>query len=367
MVPRSLCGSAAQSFAVRLASPLCEQNSHAASPPAAEPRKRFASKRFIMKNFIIVIITSLLLAGCGPKTDSPGASKKRLKIAVVTNNSSDWWAIARAGGDAAAKELGDVDLDFRMLPEGTAAAQKALVDDLLVRGVDGLMVSPIDVENQKQMLDEASAKTLLFTLGADAPGTKRAAYVGSDDVAAGKMAGELLRRALPNGGKIMVFVGRRDAQNAIDRLNGLKQGIGDAKIEIVDVRTDEADSGKAKSNAADTLVKYADIDALVGLWSYNTPAILSAVRDAGKIGKVKIVGFDEDDQTLVGIREGAVFGTVVQQPYGFTEDAVKRMARALRGDKSQIPADGKAIFPTQVIDKANVDKFGEDMKRLRGR
>lgn len=319
-----------------------------------------------MKNIIFVIIASLILAGCGAKPDSTKANK-RLRIAVVTNNSSDWWAIARAGGETAAKELGDVDFDFRMLPEGTAAAQKALVDDLLVRGVDGLMVSPIDVENQKQMLDEAATKTLLFTLGADAPLSKRAAYVGSDDVAAGKMAGETLRKALPNGGKIMVFVGRRDAQNAIDRLDGLKQGIAGGGIEIIDVRTDDADSAKAKSNAADTLVKYPEIDGLVGLWSYNTPAILNALRDAGKIGKIAVVGFDEDDQTLAGVRDGSVFATVVQQPFGFTKDAVTRMTLALRGDKSQIPADGKAIFPTRVVDRSNVTNFAEELMRMRGK
>ena len=214
------------------------------------------------------------------QTSSSGA--KKLKIAVVTNNSSDWWAIARKGGEKAAQAAGDVEFDFRMLPEGTAAAQKTLVDDLLARGVDGIMVSPIDVENQKQMLDETAAKTLLFTLGADAPNSNRAAYIGTDDVASGKMAGETLKKALPNGGKIMVFVGRRDAQNAIDRLNGLKEGMAGGNIEIIDVRTDDADTAKAKTNAADTLVKYPEIDGMVGLWSYNTPAILNAVKDAGK-------------------------------------------------------------------------------------
>ncbi|MBS1792779.1 MAG: substrate-binding domain-containing protein [Acidobacteria bacterium] len=318
-----------------------------------------------MKNLIIVIIAALLTAACsGP---AKTASGKKLRIAVVTNNSSDWWAIARRGGDDAARELGDVDFDFRMVSEGTAAAQKALVDDLLVRGVDGLMVSPIDVENQKQMIDDAASKTLVFTLGADAPATRRAAYVGSDDVAAGKMAGEMIRKALPRGGRIVVFVGRRDAQNAIDRLEGLKQGVAGGGIEILDVRTDDSDTAKAKANAADALVKYPDIDGLVGLWSYNTPAILSALRDAGKTGKVTVVGFDEDEQTLAGVRDGAVFATVVQQPYGFTKDAVRRMALALRGDRSQIPADGRAIFPTEVVDRSNVDGFAREMNRLRGK
>lgn len=313
---------------------------------------------------------SFFIAACSQSSVNQPAeppTAKKLRIAIVTNNSSDWWTIARKGGEKAAGELGNVELDFRMLAEGTAAGQKSLVDDLLARGLDGIMVSPIDVENQKQMLDDTAAKTILFTLGADAPASNRAAYVGTDDIASGKMAGELVKKALPNGGKIMVFVGRRDAQNAIDRLNGLKQGIEGGNIEIIDVRTDEADTAKAKTNAADTLVKYPEIDGLVGLWSYNTPAILNAVREAGKTGKIKIIGFDEEDQTLQGIKDGDIFAAVVQQPFGFTYDAVKRMVLNLRGDKSQIPADKKAIFPTEVIQKENVDKFWTELKTLRGR
>jgi ribose transport system substrate-binding protein len=317
--------------------------------------------------FALCIAVSMMANGCGNRPETGNSAAKKLKIAIVTNNSSDWWAIAKKGADDAAKELGDVDVDFRMLSEGTAAAQKAVIDDLLARDVDGIMISPLDVKNQMEVLNGAASKTLLFTLGADAPESNRAVYVGSDDTEAGKMAGEMVKKALPDGGKIMVFVGRSDAQNAIERLNGLKNGIAGANIEIIDVRTDEADVAKAKANVADALVKYSEIDGMVGLWSYNTPAIINAAKDAGKLGKIKVVGFDEDEQTLQAVREGSVFATVVQQPYGFTKDAVFRMARILRGDRSKIPADKKAIFPTRVVDQENVEKFWGELKSNRGR
>lgn len=96
------------------------------------------------------------------------------------------------------------------------------------------------------------------------------------------------------------------ASSADDRLRGIVEAIKDTKIKILDVRTDENDRDKAKSNVADILLKYPDISALVGLWSYNGPAILSAVRDAHKVGKVKIVCFDEADETLAGVRSGAI-------------------------------------------------------------
>jgi ribose transport system substrate-binding protein len=133
------------------------------------------------------------------------------------------------------------------------------------------------------------------------------------------------------------------------------------------VRTDDADDVRAKANAADTLVRYPDVKALVGLWSYNGPAILNAVREAGKVGRVRIVAFDEADETLAGIKEGAIHGTVVQQPYEFGYQAITRMAQAVRGDRSFIPDTKQIIVPTLVVKRADVDAFMQRINTLRGR
>src|SRR6185437_1162914 len=252
---------------------------------------------------LAALCMALAMPGCGKK-EAPAASSstggggetgnaqpatKRLKLAFVSNNSATFWTIARAGCEEAAKELGDVDVDFRIPSTGTAAEQQQLLDDLLVKGVDGIAVSPVDPANQTALLDKIASHALLITQDSDAPKSQRACYIGTDNVAAGKEAGKLIKEALPNGGKIMVFVGSMDAQNAQDRFNGIKQELTGSKVEIIDVRTDETDNSRAQRNAEDTLVKYPDVGCLVALWNYNGPAILNAVRSAGKNGKVKIV------------------------------------------------------------------------------
>ena len=133
------------------------------------------------------------------------------------------------------------------------------------------------------------------------------------------------------------------------------------------MRTDNTDRVRAKSNAADTLVNYPDIAALVGLWSYNGPAIVGAVRDAGKVGKVKIIAFDEEDETLNGIRDGAIYATVVQQPFEFGYQSMKLMAKILDGDRSDIPASKQIFVPTLAIKKEQVEEFARKINQLRGR
>ena len=315
------------------------------------------------------------LWGCGdggkPAGEKPGGggapAGSKLRLAFVTNNASDFWTIARAGCNKAAEELPNVELDFRLPPDGTAATQKRLVDDLLAKGVDGIAISPVDPANQTQMLNDAARRVLLVTHDSDAPKSERACYVGTDNVAAGRQAGELIKKALPDGGKIMVFVGTMDAQNAKERYQGIQEVLKDSKVQILDVRQDQTDRNRAKNNVNDTIVQFPDVACLVGLWSYNGPAILNAVRDAQKAGKIKIVCFDEEDETLTGVKEGAIFATVVQQPYEFGYQAIKLMAKVKDGDASAIPPGKIVIVPTLSIQKDNVDEFRVKLNKLRGR
>lgn len=306
--------------------------------------------------------------GAGGGGASAAPAVKQLRLAFVTNNASDFWTIARAGCSKAQEEVPNITVDFQIPSDGTAASQKRIVDDLLARGTDGIAISPVDPENETPMLNNVAKQALLFTQDSDAPKSNRACYVGTDNVAVGRQAGGLIKQALPDGGKIMLFVGTLDAQNARDRYNGIKEVLQGSKVDIVDIRTDDTDRVRAKANVQDTIVKYPDIAGLVGLWSYNGPAILNAARDAGKAGKVKIICFDEEDETLAGVRSGEIFATVVQQPYEFGRQAMTLMAGVLRGDKSAaIPASRQLFIPTLAIDKSSVDEFQAKLNKLRGR
>ena len=328
-----------------------------------------------MKNFTLIALfvgcLLILAASCttnsGPTTNTAANANGNLRLAFVTNNTSDFWTIARKGTEKADKEFDDVTVEFRLPADGTAAEQKRMIDDLLAKGVDGMAVSPVDPENQTQTLNETAKRVLVVTQDSDAPKSDRAFYVGTDNVAAGRVAGGLIKEAVPQGGKIMLFVGKLDARNAQERLQGIREALQGSNIEILDVRTDDTDRVRAKSNVSDTLVKYPDVVGLVGLWSYNGPAILSAVQDANKTGAVKIVAFDEEDNTLNGVKQGAIYATVVQQPFEFGYQAIKLMRQYLKGDKASVPASKQIFVPTLVIKKDNVDDFTTKINQLRGR
>lgn len=134
---------------------------------------------------------------------------------------------------------------------------------------------------------------------------------------------------------------------------------------VLGVLTDNQDNSKAKENAETTLLRHPDVACLVGLWSQNTPMILAALRSSNAIGEVSVVGFDEHPDTLDGIREGSVYGTVVQQPYAFGYRSVQWLTQTARGQTVDVPDIGMIYIPHRSITADNVDQFAADIEAIR--
>ena len=289
-------------------------------------------------------------------------AQDKQQLAFVVNAASDFWKLAEAGVNKAQAELPNYEVQFRYPAQGTAALQNALMDDLVAGGTDAIMISSADPANSIDAFNRIAAQVPLFTTDSDAPQSDRIAYLGSSNTLAGVQAGEEMVKALPDGGKCMGFVGFLGADNAKERIAGFKQAIEGHNIELVDVRGDDVDFARARTNVDDVLVANPEITCMVGFYSYNPPKIYEALQAAGKLGQITVVAFDEDPVTLGAVREGNFAATVVQQPYEWGYQGMKLMAAYLEGDKSGVPENGIIIVPTKVVNADNVDEFEADLK-----
>ena len=314
-----------------------------------------------MKKILSVVLALGVLCfspGCGKDNSatSSAAGQKKFRLAFVTNTKNDFWSTVRHGCSSAAQNLGDVDVDFRFFTGSTVEEQQKIVSDLVASGVDGIAISPIDAAKQTEFLNQIAAKTLLVCVDSDVPGSKRACFIGTDNVAAGKQTEDLLKAALPKGGKVVLCVGYPSAQNAKDRIDGLKSGLEGSNLQIIDTLADATKPDVAQTNAQDALTQHPDLAGLVGLYSYNGPAILAALRNAGKAGQVKVVCFDDDKATLDGIAAGDIYGTVVQISTRIGYETIKRMDKYLGGDKTQLPKEN-VLFKSLAVDKGMVESM----------
>ena len=298
---------------------------------------------------------------------STASADEKKQLVFVVNGASDFWKIAEAGVAKAQSELPNYSMSVKYPEQAAAAVQQRVLEDLVAAGASAIMVSAVDPKNQTDGLKKISAQVPLFTTDSDAAQSGRIAYIGSSNVKLGEDAGKLMLKALPDGGKCIGFVGLLGADNAKERIQGVKDVIKGSKVELVDVRGDEIDQGRAKRNVEDALAANPDVACLVGFYSYNTPRIYEVLKESGKLGQIKVIGFDEDPITLGGVKEGTIVGTVVQQPFEWGYQGMKLMAAYLEGDKSGIPGDGIIIVPGKVIDQSNVDGFMADMKKMMGK
>ncbi len=321
------------------------------------------------------------LLGGGACAPADSLDKKPL-VGFITNGIASFWVIAAKGAEDAAKEY-DVEVEVLMPPDGTAADQRRMAQDLLARGADGIAITPLDPTNQLGFLNEIARSTHLITHDSDAPDSERQVYIGMDNYEAGRMCGRLVKAAMSDGGSVILFVGRVGQLNADLRRQGVidelmdrsmdntRRDPVDATIEgqrftVLDTRVDQFDFARAKAQAEDALVRYPDVDGMIGLFVYNPVQILEAVREAGKLDQIAIVGFDEDEVVLQAIEDGDVAGTVVQNPYRYGYESVRVLAALVRGDRSVIPESRFIDIPARSITRDNVEAFRAELNELVG-
>ncbi len=326
----------------------------------------------------------------------PGCKKDsgKMRLAFITNNPYDFWLIAERGTEKAAKDF-DVEVEFKM-PSGGGSAeeQQKIIDDLLNKGVKGIAISPNNAKNLVSFFkDKVSPRVPLITQDSDVPDpSARRCYIGTHNYRAGLAAGALVESACPRGGQFIIFVGKLDVQNAVERRQGVldylagrknkNQEIGDidppdatdfkvGKFTLLKTQTDGGNRAECQQRAEELLTKYPDVACLVGLWEYNPPALLLAAKKAKN--KPALVAFDENYETLEGIQHGAIAGTIVQNPYQFGYESIKILAGLARGNekaltgRKDLEANNCIYIPHRVINKENVDAFYVELKKLKGK
>ena len=329
---------------------------------------------------LVIACSAFIVAGCDNKKDeksngtgSAVVAKGKvhtvpagtpLKLAFVTNNASDFWKIAAAGVHKYEQEAG-VTVDIKMPPTGAVAEQKQILENLVSQGYNGIAISVIAPADETAEINAACKKTNVICHDSDAANSNRLLYIGTNNYEAGKVLGGEILKLLPNGGKMAVFVGTFSADNAQQRLKGIEDVIKGHNIDIIARKEDNKNANLARSNVENVINAYPDVALLCGLWSYNGPAISSAVEAAGKKGKIQVACFDEEDGTLDGIDNGIVACTVVQKPFEFGYQSSKILADlAYKGDAA-LPANPLIDTGVTVIKADNVKEFRENLNKLK--
>jgi ribose transport system substrate-binding protein len=301
------------------------------------------SSRWLPLSFCVLALFALVqFTGCSGEVPEGKGGKKR--IIILTNGNSPYWDACAKGADDAAHELKFEEAGYVFQIERNDFKDKGQIDKLksYASAVDiaavGISVTdennPAIADAMKSLRDAGiQVITIDSDVNREKHGDARRAYVGTDNVIAGRELGKAAK-ALVGKGDYMAFVGLKGASNAQGRIKGFDEGAGLTRAQYLE------DNGpdKAKETVRNILTTNLDTlpTLLLGIWSYNTPAIVETLDNLERQGKVTVVGFDAEPNSLKYMGEEKVDALLVQNPYQMGYIGVKLLKALVEDDKKTI-------------------------------
>ena len=283
----------------------------------------------------------------GDASTSKGGSKR---IILLNNTDSPFWDAARAGIKKAQDDLKLTDVGFTASMDSNDGTETGQIEKLRQYGTQSdivaVIISPISATNPAIADELKKLKAKGITIGCfdsdlDAKYQQyREFYVGTNNIAGGKVLGTAAKLLKPDGAPYVQFVGVDSQQNAIERMDGFTSAVGD-KFAQKDRKLDDADRNRARDNVRDVITKYPDLSLLVGIWSYNAPAIVDVVKEKNARDKFTIVTFDAEAIAIQQMQEGMIDAMVVQNPFAMGYESVRYAFAKAKGDQDTL----KGMFP----------------------
>jgi ribose transport system substrate-binding protein len=321
------------------------------------------------KHWLWIIPTGILALAAAiwfrVRTDQPTSPRASAPVHVlfVTGGPGDYWDDTVRGARAAADKL-KVDLEVKAPAEHEDASQQSeILAKTNFRKIDGLGLSPIDADGQAELINRITQVTNVVTFDSDAPQTNRTTFVGANNYGAGQLAARLMREALPSGGKIAILVVNLTKDNIQDRKRGFSDALAAApedasKLEVVDTLEDQGQADQCAENITKASANHSDLAGFVAMNGSEGPILLKTLRTGGRLGKLKLVAFDDAPETIAGVEDGSIYATVVQDPYQFGYETVRILADLSRGDELLRPIGNSAFNVAPLaVKKDNLEEF----------
>jgi len=274
---------------------------------------------------------------------APAQAETKYRFAVVPKAMNNpFFDVARDGCMKRAKELGNVECIYKGPVEHEPATQAQIIQDFITQKVDGLAISVADVPSMTKSIEAAAAAGIaVITFDADAPGSKRSAYIGTNNKDFGLALGKQLAQLRPEGGKYAIVSGGPGAKNLAERVDGVRESLKGTKwVEVAGSPTFcNDDSALAVQQMSDLRTATPDLGAIVpiGGWPMFAPegykAFVNKNRKDIDAGKLTLVVADTLKMQLELLRDGYSNALTGQRPFEMGEKAMDTLLALKKGEK----------------------------------
>jgi ribose transport system substrate-binding protein len=292
----------------------------------------------------------------GADLDGVAKAEKPFKLALIvkTRNNPFFDPMIKAA-EQAAKELG-VELEVQAPPqEGDKEIQFSMVQNVVAKGVDAILIAPADSKGIVPALKQAADKGVLVinidnridAASATAAGLTTGGYVGADNEAGGILAGQAMAGLLGGKGEVAILEGIRGADNAEARKRGFEAGVKD-KLTVASRESAEWDTQKAYAKFQSMLAAKPSIAGVFCANDKMAIGAMKAIQEAGKQGKIAVIGYDNIPDVKAALAAGDLKATIEQHPDLMGRYGVKMAVGMLSG---RLAKGGEFLVPLEVITK----------------
>ena len=315
------------------------------------------SRRTALLALLAMVPGPALLACSSKGGGGAGAGGKPTLAVIPKGTTHEFWKSVHAGAVKAGKEL-DVEILWKgPLKEDDLKSQIDIVESMKAQGVAGIVLAPLNDKGLVNAVKGAvDGKIPVVIFDSDLQGKAHASFVATDNVAAGRLAGEHLAKALGGKGKVVLLRYQEGSASTQNREQGFVEAI--KKAEGVSLVSDNQYGGATTESAftaSENILaaqKAADggVDGVFCPNESTTFGMLRALQNQKLAGKIKLVGFDASEKLVKGLDDGVIDALVVQNPFRMGELAVQTMVSVIRGTKVEPRIDTGA----QLVTKANM-------------
>jgi len=321
--------------------------------------------RRLLKVSVVLLCGVIALLGIGvtgckkEKEEAEKPGKRTAVFALVPKSIGQiYWEACRRGMERAAKELG-VKGHFIGPAQTDIAEQIDIIEQVILEGVAGIAISPNDPRAVVRVIKRAIDQGVpVVTFDSDSPESMRMAYIGTDNEEAGRIAGETLAKYMDGKGEVAILTGGLGALNLNQRIKGFRSALAKyPDMKEVALEPDDDDSEKATTVAENLLMAHSNLGGFFGVSAPGGPGAARAVKAANKVGKVKIVGFDDTPECREFIKGGVIQATIAQRPFQMGYLAMRVLFDAHNGKPPE-----KKIIDTGVlvITKENLEETKQE-------
>ena len=285
------------------------------------------------------VLKMLVLGFCIVMMSTVSFAKGKIGLVVSTLN-NPFFVDLKEGAEDEAKKL---DMELIVLDsQNDPAKELSNVEDLIVRGVDVILINPTDSDAVYRAVRNANrAKVPVITLDRGANRGEVVTHIASDNIAGGKMAGEFILKKLGKGAKIVELEGIPGTTAARDRGKGFNE-IAKGNLDVVARQAADFDRTKGLNVMENMIQAQPKID---GVFAHNDEMALGALRAIGNNKNILVVGFDATDDAVKSVKKGEMAATVAQQPRMIGSRGVETADKIIKGEKTPkfIPVELKLI------------------------